>query len=370
MTTALRCPNCSTSNAHRRLRCRACGCMLRGSGIALVGPKDGSRRAPEDFRKGKATRLVLDLQLRRLQEMEASAKRRAYERERRLMAREIALDRREIALAGRASESGATGAQSKGERLAPGAPAVLRAPGSFGASLSRIATHIPGLDGALHGGVPQGSVVLIAGAPGTMKTSLGLFILATNAISDLRGGLYITFGERAASLLRQMENLGLDFSQVEGRLEILDATLLSRSVKRGKRDWLDDLKGRVKALAEVHLQLLVIDSLEALEVLAKFDNRRVELFRLFEWLRDLGLTSFVIAERPDFIIRGNVFQGRHEEDFLADGMIQLRLHPVTDVQIQRRIRIVKMRGTAHDTGYMAFHLAPGKEFEVAPAIGA
>jgi circadian clock protein KaiC len=246
----------------------------------------------------------------------------------------------------------------------------LRARGSSGAPLSRIATHIPGLDGALHGGVPQGSVVLIAGAPGTMKTSLALFILANNAISDLRGGLYITFGERAASLFRQMETMGLDFSRVEGRLEILDATLLWRSVKRGKRDWLNDLKGRLKALAGAHLQLLVIDSLEALEVLAKFENRRVELFRLFEWLRDLGLTSFVIAERPDFIIRGNVFQGRHDEDFLADGMIQLRLHSVTDVQIQRRIRIVKMRGTAHDTGYMAFHVAPGKEFEVAPAIGA
>jgi KaiC/GvpD/RAD55 family RecA-like ATPase len=238
-----------------------------------------------------------------------------------------------------------------------------------GKPIARIATHVRGLDDALRGGVPQGSVVLISGAPGTMKTSLGLHILAANAGADHRNGLYITFGQRAESVLLQLEDLGFDMERTEGVLDILDATLLSRSGARGKRDWLKALKDRVKVMAGDRLELLVLDSLEALEVVAKFQNRREELFRLFEWLRDLKLTSFVIAERPDFIIRGNVFQGRHDEDFLADGMILLRLHPVTDVEIQRRIRVVKMRGTAHDTGYMAFQVSPGKEFEVAPAIG-
>jgi len=370
MTTTLRCSRCSTSNARERVRCRACGAFLRRSGMEAVGPKFRSASAPQTSKKSRATRLVVEMQVRRVQEMEAAAKRRLHQWENRLMGWEVALDRRERALGERQPESGASAAQSDRERVAPATLGPWRGPERLLGPVSRIATHIPGLDGALRGGVPRGSVILIAGAPGTMKTSLGLFILASNAVSDLRGSLYITFGERAASLLRQMETLGLDLSRAEGRFDILDATLLARSARKGGRDWLNDLKGRVNERAGDRLELLVIDSLDALEVLAKFENRRVELFRLFEWLRDLKLTSFVIAERADFIIRGNVFQGRHDEDFLADGMIQLRLHPVTDVEIQRRIRIVKMRGTAHDTGYLAFNVSPGKEFEVAPAIGA
>ena len=342
--------------------------MLRRPEPALVGPKEGSKPVPGRPRKAKATRLVLDMQTRRLQEMEAAAKRRAYEREKQFAERELALARRERALGRRGAGSEEIGMGSDG--LSPASPEPGRATASPVPPPTRIRTHIPGLDVALGGGVPQQSVVLITGSPGTMKTSLGLFILANNAARDHRGCLYITFGERAASVLRQMETFGLDLSRTAGRLDILDVTVLSRSAARGKRDWLKELKDGVKQMASDRLELLVIDSLEALEVVAGFENRRVELFRLFEWLRDLKLTSFVIAERPDFIIRGNVFQGRYDEDFLADGMIQLRLHPVMDVEIQRRIRIVKMRGTAHDTGYLALHVSPGKDFEVAPAIGA
>ena len=335
----------------------------------MAEPKEESASAPPPSKRKEDTRLVVDLRVRRLREMEEEAKRRLHRWEKRLMEREVALDRREAAQAGSGTRAGKS-EDSKPKRARLATPLLWRAVEGFGRPISRVETHISGLDGALRGGVPRGSVVVIAGAPGTMKTSLGLFILASNAISDLRGGLYVTFGQGAASVLRQMETLGIDMSRTEGRLEILDATLLSRLAARGKRDWLEGLKQQVKSLAGDRLQLLVLDSLDALSVLARFEDRRVELFRLFEWLRDLGLTSFVIAERPDFIIRGNVFQGRHDEDFLADGMIQLRLHPVTDVEIQRRIRIVKMRGTAHDTGYMAFQVSPGKEFEVSPAFGA
>jgi len=103
----------------------------------------------------------------------------------------------------------------------------------------------------------------------------------------------------------------------------------------------------------------VIDSLEALEVLAKFKDRRREMYRLFEWLRDLGVTSFLVTERPDWLIAGHVLQGRWDEDFLADGVIHLRMHFVTDLTAQRRLRVVKMRGTKHETGYLAMDIDDG-----------
>jgi len=111
----------------------------------------------------------------------------------------------------------------------------------------------------------------------------------------------------------------------------------------------------------------VIDSLEALEFLARFKDRRREMYRLFEWVRDLAVTSFVVTERPDCLIAGHVLQGRWDEDFLADAVIQLRIHMVSDLEAQRRLRIVKMRGAKHETGYQALVLDDGK-FRVTRAM--
>ena len=68
------------------------------------------------------------------------------------------------------------------------------------------------------------------------------------------------------------------------------------------------------------------------------------------------------------MIEGNVFQGRFEEDFLADGVLSLRLHHITEQEVQRRLRILKMRGTRHETGYLALHVG-GDDLQVGRILG-
>ena len=41
------------------------------------------------------------------------------------------------------------------------------------------------------------------------------------------------------------------------------------------------------------------------------------------------------------------------EAYLADLIIALEMHPTSDLFVQRRVRIVKMRATKHETGYDA-----------------
>ena len=229
----------------------------------------------------------------------------------------------------------------------------------------RVPTGVRGLDEALGGGLPRGYVVIVEGAPGTMKTSLGLWILAHNAGGGRRG-LYVTCEENAGSLVRQALALGLSLETLKEGLRILDARTLKPT---GKKGWLASLKDAVaSARADGGVDLLVLDSLDAVGVLAKFEDHRQELFRLFEWLRSLDATTLVVAERGDYVLRGTVLQLRHEENFLADGVLHLRMHPISDVELQRRLRIVKMRGTKHEMGYLALHAARG-EFEVARALG-
>src|SRR2546425_457945 len=231
----------------------------------------------------------------------------------------------------------------------------------------RVRTIVEGLDETLEGGIPRGNVVLIEGAAGTMKSSLGFSIIVQNAVQEELHGLYLSLEERASSLLKQMGGLGLPLKVPKGSLVVLDPRT-AKNLFAEKTDWLASLQAAIRSIKEQRgLDLIVIDSLEALEVLAKFKDRRREMYRLFEWLRDLGVTSFLVTERPDWLIAGHVLQGRWDEDFLADGVIHLRMHFVTDLTAQRRLRVVKMRGTKHETGYLAMDIDDGR-FRVTRAM--
>src|SRR5437870_10969793 len=83
--------------------------------------------------------------------------------------------------------------------------------------------------------------------------------------------------------------------------------------------------------------------------MAKMQDRRSELYFLFEWLRDLGTLTFLISERPLDLGTGG---SSPEEAYLADGILALEMHSTSDLFVQRRLRVVKMRGTKHDTGVL------------------
>ncbi len=231
----------------------------------------------------------------------------------------------------------------------------------------RIRTYVEGLDETIGGGIPWGHVVLVEGSPGTMKSSVGFSILLQNAARDGLHCLYFSLEERTSSILKQMGSLGLPLHVDKGSLVVLDPRA-AKGLLRDHADWVEAFQRALATIKQERgLDLLVIDSLDALEVLAKFQDRRREIFRLFEWLRDLDITCFVITERPDWVIGGHVVQGRWDEDFLADGVIHLRQHLVSDLEVQRRLRVVKMRGTRHETGYLALVLDEGR-FKVTRAM--
>jgi len=224
---------------------------------------------------------------------------------------------------------------------------------------ARVRTFVEGLDEIMDSGIPWGHVVLLEGAPGTMKSSLAFSILLHNAAREGLHCLYLSLEERASSLLKQMGSLGLKLEVPKGSLIVLDPRTAS-NILGEKGDWVEALTKGIRSIKEQRgLDLIVIDSLEALEVLARFKDRRREMYRLFEWLRDLGVTSFVVTERPDWLIAGHVLQGRWDEDFLADGVLHLRMHMVSDLEAQRRLRVVKLRGSKHETGYLAMVLDDG-----------
>jgi circadian clock protein KaiC len=215
--------------------------------------------------------------------------------------------------------------------------------------MDRIQTHIQGFDDKMAGGIPEGNIVLVAGEPGTLKSSIIFSILYHNAKQENRIGVYITLEQGRDSLTQQMVSMGMDPADVESRLSIVDLALIRKNLEKlGQQTWMQIFKTYAQNVKEsLDYKLLVIDSLPILEMLAEFENPRTELFHFFEWLRDLKVTTFIISEMKV----GSDQYAKNDEDFLADGIIHLKMDKVDDVNVTRRIRCVKMRSTTHSPNY-------------------
>lgn len=226
----------------------------------------------------------------------------------------------------------------------------------------RYKTYIHGFDENISGGVPQGSVVLVAGTAGTMKSSMTYYMLYHNAIKEGVKGLYVSLEQGKASLMRQMVNLGF-MDGGANNVDILDLGMLR--MKTSGQDWMETFRFAIEeAKKRGGYELLVIDSLGALNLIARFQEPRDDVFRMFEWLKSLELTTFIISEMP---VGAYSYYGGDTVDFLADGIVHLKMVEVGETDIQRRLRCVKMRETDHSSSYYSFYFKE-KGFFVTRAI--
>ena len=235
-----------------------------------------------------------------------------------------------------------------------------------GYGIKPVKTHVVGLDDELEGGLPRGYITLICGTHGTMKSSVAYSILYYNALLNKIPGIYITLEQSRKSILEQMSHLGMDYSKVKDKLMIFDIGILRKNFAELKE------KGRWMMLFKTYVQkvkktmgseLIVIDSLDALEATADVTDRRTELFQLFEWLRDLEVTSMILSEITPRIM----IDRKCDEGYLADGIILLKLKTKGESEVLRSIQAVKMRTTKHSTAEFALLCENGK-FQITQSI--
>jgi KaiC/GvpD/RAD55 family RecA-like ATPase len=233
--------------------------------------------------------------------------------------------------------------------------------------LNRIKTYINGFDEAISGGIPEKHITLISGTAGTMKSSLCFNIIYNEALAG-RNSLYISLEQSFESLQQHMDGMGLN-SENMGLLKIDDLTKIDQVIRDAKasgkgnilladvgcirkeikdikvgdnKSWMNVIKNIVKKVkAEIECKVFVLDSMSALYVLSRFENPRIELFYIFEFLRDMGLTTYLISEMP---LDGSQYSEFGIEDFLSDGIIHLRLSPFRRKMV-REISVPKMRAT-------------------------
>ena len=101
-------------------------------------------------------------------------------------------------------------------------------------TIRRLATGVPGLDNLLGGGLPEFSFNLIAGTPGSGKTTLAHQIMFSLARPDNRALFFTVLGEPAIKMLRYQQQFAFfDISKINNAIRFVN---LSEDLLNGNFD--------------------------------------------------------------------------------------------------------------------------------------
>jgi len=225
-------------------------------------------------------------------------------------------------------------------------------------SEDRVPSGIDGLDSLIDGGFPKGSLILLAGNPGTGKTVFGMHFLCKGAKDYGENGVYVSFAEGEDTLFQNMSKLfryDLKTMKGNGKVKVLDFTTVT---EKGLSTVLEII---LEKITEVKAKRLVIDSFSAMAQAFKEPiEARIILHNILgKMVRQLGCTIILIVEVPT----GSEKIGVSIEEFVADGVIVLRRNNL-DGRLIREIEIEKLRGTKFENQRFLFTLNKG--FQVFP----
>jgi circadian clock protein KaiC len=218
--------------------------------------------------------------------------------------------------------------------------------------LPKSPTGIQGLDEITGGGFPKGRPTLICGSAGCGKTLLAMEFLVRGATQFNEPGVFMAFEETTKDLTKNVASLGFDLKDLVARKKIvLDFVFLEPSDIEESGEY--DLEGLFirlgHAIDSIGAKRVVLDTIESL--FSGLPNRhilRVELRRLFRWLKNKGVTAIITGERGESTLTR---QGL--EEYVSDCVIFLD-HRVNDQISSRRLRVVKYRGSTHGTNEYPF----------------
>jgi circadian clock protein KaiC len=194
----------------------------------------------------------------------------------------------------------------------------------------KVSTGLKRLDNLLGGGLPEKTVTLVSGGPGTGKTLLGLNFLLDGARKREKC-CYVSLSESREELLRACKEIEA-LSDIE---KYLGKNLAIEHIQLGENI---TLKRFIEIMTSYpRLDRLVIDNVNKLLIFAESPRSyRLNLSELVRHLRNGGCSLMLCETKEDEIDSGN------NEAFECDGIIQLSFLELEEKPM-RTITLHKLR---------------------------
>jgi circadian clock protein KaiC len=215
------------------------------------------------------------------------------------------------------------------------------------ATIRKLPTGVRGLDDILGGGIPEYSFNIIAGQPGSGKTTLAHQIIFANA-TERRPALYFSvLGESVAKMLRYQQQYSF-FDESKLGKAVRFVNLSDLMLGNDLNAVGDEIEKQVKASTP---GIVVVDSFRTVvrKAAAEANEMEMQSFiqRLGQFLTSWEATTFLVGEYVSDEMRDNPLFT------VADGL--LWLSQVTERNsVVRKLQVFKLRGQASVPGLHTF----------------
>jgi circadian clock protein KaiC len=213
----------------------------------------------------------------------------------------------------------------------------------------RYSSGFPGLDAMLAGGLFRDSIVIVRGPTGSGKTLLGGLYARAGALRGEKVAYY-GFEEPKPILLRNFEAIGMPMGELEQAGNLRIACRYPEAM--GLEDLLVTLR---MGLEEFQPSLVVLDSISSIEHSSSEKGFRQFMIGLASLLREHGhsalLTQTVVGREAAIMTAPYL-------STLADAILTLD-YSVRRSDLDRTLRVLKMRGSSHVTHPYRLQIARG-----------
>jgi circadian clock protein KaiC len=217
-------------------------------------------------------------------------------------------------------------------------------------TLGELSTGVPGLDVLLGGGLTEFSFNLIAGAPGSGKTTLAHQIMFALANPNRKALFFTVLGEPPIKMLRYQQQYSFfDIDKVGTSIRYVN---LAEDLRVG--DFSGVLDRIVKEVEAFSPGLVFVDSFRSVVQTAKSGNEGIA--DLQQFVQELG-TRMASWQATTFLIGEYVSPEKEANPIftVADGLFSLSQN-IEQNAVLRKMRIVKMRGQSHLSGFHTFRI--------------
>jgi circadian clock protein KaiC len=218
-------------------------------------------------------------------------------------------------------------------------------------NIQRLATGVPGLDELLGGGIPEFSFNLLAGTPGSGKTTMAHQIMFSLANPDRRALFFTVLGEPPLKMLRYQQQFPFfDVGKVNQSIKFINlaSDLLDGDFDRVLARIADEVRNFSPSLVFVDSFRSVVQSAQGMDRGAAGLQHFVQQLgmQMTSWLATTFLIGEYLAPEAE---SSPVFT-------VADGIIWMSQLVHRDALV-RKIQVVKMRGQAQSLGVHTFRIS-------------